>query len=209
MSRWWIVGLVVVLLGLNLWISSQALKPNARVRIPYSPTFLTQVQNNNVKEISSTGDSIQGEFSKAITYPAGDKNATATVNFSTQVPSFADNNALSKLLQDHNVTIDAKSPDSGPSFLTSLIFGFGPTILLVALFIFLMRRAAGGGGAGGLMSFGRSRARRVEADEQQVTFADVAGHRRGQGRADRDRRLPQATPTSTASSAAASRAASC
>ncbi len=174
-SRWWIVGLVVVLLGLNLWISSQALKPNARVRIPYSPTFLTQVQNNNVKEISSTGDSIQGEFSKAVTYPAGDKNATATVNFSTQVPSFADNTALSKLLQDHNVTIDAKSPDSGPSFLTSLIFGFGPTILLVALFIFLIRRAAAGGGAGGLMSFGRSRARRVEADEQQVTFSDVAG----------------------------------
>jgi cell division protease FtsH len=175
-SRWWIVGLVVVLLGLNLWISSQALKPNARVRIPYSPTFLTQVQNNNVKEISSTGDSIQGEFGKKVTYPAGDKNATATVNFSTQVPSFADNTALSKLLQEHNVTIDAKSPDSGPSFLTSLIFGFGPTILLVALFIFLIRRAAGGGGgAGGLMSFGRSRARRVEADEQQVTFSDVAG----------------------------------
>jgi cell division protease FtsH len=174
-SRWWIVGLVVVLLGLNLWISSQALKPNARVRIPYSPTFLTQVQNNNVKEISSTGDSIQGEFGKAVTYPAGDKNATATVNFSTQVPSFADNNALSNLLQDHNVTIDAKSPDSGPSFFTSLIFGFGPTILLVGLFIFLMRRAAAGGGAGGLMSFGRSRARRVEADEQQVTFSDVAG----------------------------------
>jgi cell division protease FtsH len=174
-SRWWIAGLVVVLLGLNLWISSQALKPNARVRIPYSPTFLTQVQNNNVKEISSTGDSIQGEFGKKVTYPAGDKNATATVNFSTQVPSFADNTALSKLLQDHNVTIDAKSPDSGPSFFTSLIFGFGPTILLVALFIFLMRRAASGGGAGGLMSFGRSRARRVEADEQQVTFSDVAG----------------------------------
>jgi cell division protease FtsH len=174
-SRWWIVGLVVVLLGLNLWISSQALKPNARVRIPYSPTFLTQVQNNNVNEISSTGDSIQGEFKAAVKYPADDKNATATVNFSTQVPSFADNATLSKLLQQHNVTIDAKSPDSGPSFLTSLIFGFGPTILLVGLFIFLMRRAAGGAGAGGLMSFGRSRARRVEADEQQVTFSDVAG----------------------------------
>jgi cell division protease FtsH len=174
-SRWWIVGLVVVLLGLNLWISSQALKPNARVRIPYSPTFLSQVQNNNVKEISSTGDSIQGEFNKAVKYPADDKSATATVNFSTQVPSFADNAMLSKLLEEHDVTIDAKSPDSGPSFLTSLIFGFGPTILLVALFIFLMRRAAGGAGAGGLMSFGRSRARRVEADEQQVTFSDVAG----------------------------------
>jgi cell division protease FtsH len=174
-SRWWIVALVVALLGLNLWISSQALKPNARVRIPYSPTFLTQVRNDNVREISSTGDSIQGIFDKAVKYPAGNQNATATIAFSTQVPSFADNAALSKLLQDHNVTIDANSPDSGPSFLTSLIFGFGPTLLLVALFVMLMRRAAGGGGAGGLMSFGRSRARRVEASEQPVTFTDVAG----------------------------------
>jgi cell division protease FtsH len=38
-----------------------------------------------------------------------------------------------------------------------------------------MRRAAAAGGAGGLMSFGRSRARRVEGQEQQITFADVAG----------------------------------
>jgi cell division protease FtsH len=173
--RWLIVILVLALFGLNLWISSQALKPNARVQIPYSPTFLTQVQNNNVREISSTGDSIQGEFFKAVKYPANAKDAQATTGFSTQVPSFADNTTLSKLLQDHNVTIDAKSPDSGPSFLTSLLFGFGPTLLLVALFVMFMRRAAGGGGAGGLMSFGRSRARRVEADEQPVTFADVAG----------------------------------
>ncbi len=43
------------------------------------------------------------------------------------------------------------------------------------LLIWFMRRAAAAGGAGGLMSFGRSRARRVESSEQPVTFADVAG----------------------------------
>ena len=42
------------------------------------------------------------------------------------------------------------------------------------LFVVLMRRAAGAG-AGGLMSFGRARARRAEEEEQTVTFADVAG----------------------------------
>jgi len=57
-----------------------------------------------------------------------------------------------------------------------LIFGFGPTLVLILLFVLIARRAAGGaGGAGGLMSFGRSRARRVEASEQPVTFEDVAG----------------------------------
>ena len=174
-ARWLVVLLVVGLLALNLWISSQALKPNARVRIPYSPTFISQVQGGNVSQISSTGDSIQGSFRTAVKYPPSDKSVQATTNFSTQVPSFADHNQLSGLLQSKGVTINAHSPDTGPSFLTSLLFGFGPTLVLILLFVLIMRRAAGAGGAGGLMSFGRSRARRVEASEQPVTFEDVAG----------------------------------
>ncbi len=175
-TRWLIIILIGVLLALNLWFSTQALKPNARVRIPYSPTFLSQVENNNVTQISSTGDSIQGSFRKGVTYPPGDSSAQATTNFSTQVPSFANGTQLAQLLEQHNVTIDANSPDTGPSLLESLILGFGPTLLLVLLIVFVMRRAASAaGGAGGLMSFGRSRARRVEGADQPVTFKDVAG----------------------------------
>jgi cell division protease FtsH len=166
---------VVALLALNLWISSQALQPNAPVRIPYSPTFINQVTNRNVSEISATGDSIQGTFKTALRYPPGDKTARPTTNFSTQVPSFANNAQLSNLLQDKGVTIAAKSPTSGPGVVESLLFGFGPTLLLILLFVFIARRAAGAGGAGGLMSFGRSRARRVEASDQHITFEDVAG----------------------------------
>jgi cell division protease FtsH len=171
----WIIGLVLVGLALNFWISSQALQPSAPIRVPYSPTFLAQVTAGNVSQIASTGDAIQGSFKKAVKYPANDPTARASTNFATQVPSFANNQQLSSLLQGQNVVIDAKPPNAGPSFLESLIFGFGPVILIVMLFVFIGRRAAAAGGAGGLMSFGRSRARRVEASEQPVTFADVAG----------------------------------
>jgi cell division protease FtsH len=171
----WIVGLVVVgVLALNFWISSQALKPASRVQIPYSPTFLQQVQNGNVTQISSTGDSIQGSLRSGVKYPP-DSSASPKTLFATQVPSFANNSQLSQLLQDHGVTINAHPANAGPSFLAELLFGFGPTLLLVLLFVFLMRRAAAAGGAGGLMSFGRSRARRVEGQEEPITFADVAG----------------------------------
>ncbi len=173
--RWLIALLIVVLLGLNFWLSSQALQPNSRVRIPFSPTFLTQVNTGNVQEVSSTNNAIQGTFKKEIKYPENDQNAQATTRFSTQVPSFANGSQLENTLISHGVTIDAKPPDSGPSFLASLIFGFGPTLLLVLLFVFIGRRAAQSGGAGGLMSFGRSRARRIEGGDQQVTFNDVAG----------------------------------
>jgi cell division protease FtsH len=168
--------IVVGLLALNLWISSQALQPNAPVRVPYSPTFLNQVKGNNVKQISSTGDAIQGTFKSAVRYPANDASVQPTSSFATQVPSFANNQELSTALQQHNVVIDAKAPNAGPGLLVSVLLGFGPTLLLVGLFVFVARRAAAGaGGAGGLMSFGRSRARRVEASEQPVTFEDVAG----------------------------------
>ena len=170
-QRIWLAVIVLGLLALNLWISSQALKPNPRVSIPYSPTFLYEVNHDNVSLVSSTSLAIQGTFKRAIDYQGSN-----TIYFSTQIPSFADNHALYSLLRDKNVTLAAQNPNQGASFLTELILGFGPTILLVLLFVFLMRRAAGAaGGAGGLMSFGRSRARRVEALEQPVTFEDVAG----------------------------------
>jgi cell division protease FtsH len=172
-TRWWIAGAVVVLLAINLWVSSQALQPNASIRIPYSPTFLNQVQVNNVSSISSTGDAISGTFKAAISYPA---NTPKSTNFSTQIPSFADNASLFSALRHDGVTINAQPTNKGPSVAESLIFGFGPTLLLVLLFVFIARRsAAAGGGAGGLMSFGRSRARRVEASDQHITFEDVAG----------------------------------
>src|SRR5438270_814670 len=174
-GRWLVVLLVVALLAINLWVSSQALQPKARVQIPYSPTFLSQVQSGNVSDISSTGDSIQGTFRHAVKYPANSSRAQPTTLFSTQVPSFADNSQLSSLLQSKGVTINAHPGQNGPSFLTSLLFGFGPTLLLILLFVLIMRRAAAAGGAGGIMSFGRSQARRVESSEQPVTFADVAG----------------------------------
>ncbi len=174
--RWIALVLIAALLGLNFWVSSQVLGPNPRVSIPYSPTFLNQVDTNNVSSISSTGASIQGTFKKAIKYPADSSSAPTTPYFSTQIPSFASNSELFALLQKHNVTIEAHPANAGPSFLASLIFGFGPTLLFLLLLVWVFRRAAaGGGGAGGLMSFGRSRARRVEAADQRVTFDDVAG----------------------------------
>ncbi|MDQ6835393.1 MAG: ATP-dependent zinc metalloprotease FtsH [Actinomycetota bacterium] len=174
-SRWWLVPVLLGLLAVNLWVTNQALQPNQPVRIPYSPNFLNQVTHGNVKSISSTGDAIQGTFRAALRYPSGTPSATPTTNFATQVPSFANNQALSTLLQGHNVTIDAQVPHPGPSLLQSVLYGFGPTLLLIGLFVLVARRASGGGGAGGLMSFGRSRARRVEASDQHITFEDVAG----------------------------------
>jgi cell division protease FtsH len=164
----------VVILGVLLvinYISVAVFAPQpTRVKIPYSPTFLTQVRADTVKEIASTGDTIKGDFKKKIKVEGKEAE-----HFDTQVPSFANRAQLSSLLEDHNVTVNAKPPGER-SALATLLLTFGPTLLLVALFVFLMRRAAGGGGGGGVLGqFGRSRAKRVEGESQTVNFSDVAG----------------------------------
>jgi cell division protease FtsH len=173
--RWLAVLFILALLALNLWVSSRALSPSPRVQIPYSPTFLKQVSNGNVVSISTTGESIQGTFKNGVRYPSS--SSQQAVYFSTQIPSFASNQQLLTLLENKGVTINAHPADTGPSTLTELIVGFGPTLLFLLVIVWFFRRAAagGGGGAGGLMSFGRSRARRVEGADQHVTFDDVAG----------------------------------
>jgi len=63
-------------------------------------------------------------------------------------------------------------------YFDSFIWGFGPILLLVFLWIFLMRRMSGGAGGmgGGIFSVGRSKAQLFEKGAVvKVTFKDVAG----------------------------------
>ena len=157
--------ILVILLFINYALVAVFAPPEERKRIPYTPTFIEQVRGGNVKEISSRGETLQGDFRREF------KGAE---HFKTEVPTFADTRQLSRLLQEKNVTVNAKPP-SERSFWQTLIFSFGPTILIVALFIWLFRRAARAGGGGMLGQFGRSKARLAKASEQRVTFEDVAG----------------------------------
>ncbi|HEY2397552.1 MAG TPA: ATP-dependent zinc metalloprotease FtsH [Solirubrobacteraceae bacterium] len=168
--------LVVVLLALN-WISLLAVRPGGlpRVHVPFNPYFLTEVQANEVRSISSRGDTIEGTFAAKVRYPTGSAEATPTTLFSTEVPTFWNTNQLSALLQAHHVQINAQPTTQRVSLLSELLLGFGPTVLIVGLFVLIARRSARAGGMGALGNFGRSQARRVDPQQIRVTFDDVAG----------------------------------
>jgi cell division protease FtsH len=167
------IGVLVALLAVNFILALVTGSPEERTRVPYQPFFLEQVRSGNMKEISSTEQTIEGQLKKPANYtPPGGKAETVD-KFKTQVPAFIDTASLTKLLDDQNVVVNASAPDSGRSPFWTLILGFGPTILLVALFVYFARRMSAGGALGG---FGRSQARRVQPDTQsRVTFDDVAG----------------------------------
>jgi cell division protease FtsH len=171
----WIFAAVLLAINILSVVMTRS-SGQPRVKVPFSPYFLHQVEAGKVASISSKSDTIEGTFSQKLTYPAGSEDATPTTLFSTEVPTFWDSTSLTKLLQAKGVQVNAQNPNPGRSLLGEILLGFGPTLLLIGLFYFLAVRArSAGGGLGGLGNFGRSQARRVDPTTIQVTFDDVAG----------------------------------
>jgi cell division protease FtsH len=171
---WWIL---VILLAVN-WFLAPVLYPSGpeRTTVSYS-FFIKQFDAKNLKEITTSGtegNTIKGSFKQKATYAPDGGSGKQVLNFKTQRPGPPPDGVSYSAVTASGVTVNAKSADQARSLVETLLIGFGPTILLVALFIFIMRRAAAGAG-GGLMGFGRSRAKRYEASAQRTTFADVAG----------------------------------
>lgn len=68
--------------------------------------------------------------------------------------------------------------EEGDDAMWSFLISFGPFILFVLIWIFLMKRMSGGagGGPGGVFSVGKAKAQLFDKDNNpQVTFKDVAG----------------------------------
>ena len=167
-SRGFWIYLVIALL-LNYLLSVFLTSGPTRVTVPYT-TFLQQLNADNLKDISSQGNSMQGDFKKTVSY--GTASGTA---FQTERPAFAQDDLLS-LLTQHNVSVTATPPGSGQSPLLTLLFSFGPALLLIGGILYLNRRMAGAGAGGFLGAFGRSQARLYTPDSgPRTTFNDVAG----------------------------------
>jgi cell division protease FtsH len=171
-SRWrpqrWFWPALLGLLVLNWVIGSAVLAPTKRLSLPYT-TFTAELDRANIAEVSSKGDTIQGTLKQPITYPPPPADGKTSKLFQTQRPSYANDDILSEM-KAQGVVVNAKPVTEPPSWWQTLLFSFGPTILLVVLFVMLMRRA--GGGIGG---FGKSKAKLYEPDRTRTTFADVAG----------------------------------
>jgi cell division protease FtsH len=171
---WIILGVLLAVNWIGVLMTQSSGQP--RVRVPFSPYLLQQIRAGHVDSISSKGDTIEGTFTKKVTYPHGSTTAKSTTLFSSEVPTFWDNASLTALLQSKGVQVNAQNPNGGTSLLGEILLGFGPTLLFIGLFWFLARRAqSGAGGLGGLGNFGRSQARRVDPEKIKVTFDDVAG----------------------------------
>jgi cell division protease FtsH len=163
---------VVGLLALNFVIASFVPSKPDRIEVPYTQ-FLAQVDRNNVKDVFAKGDSLQGTFKMKV--DPQESSHKPDTKFTTFRPAFApSNDDLLTQLRQKGVVVTAKALDQGRSLWADVLLFFGPTLLLVGIFVFAARRAAGG--AAGIGGLGRSRAKRYDiAEVSRTTFADVAG----------------------------------
>lgn len=103
-------------------------------------------------------------------------NSGVVAKVTTRIPSaqsFQDD--AKRWKEEGRYTGSVKYEESG-SF-TTLLWSFGPIILLIAFWFFIMRRMSGGGGSGGnVFNVGKSKAQIFDKDSaNKVTFKDVAG----------------------------------
>jgi cell division protease FtsH len=91
--------------------------------------------------------------------------------YSVNYPSNESQVRFQQDLEEKNVNFDSKGTGSSPwwTILTSLL----PFVLLFGFWIFLMNQVQGGGSK--VMSFGKSRAKRMTPDSPKIGFKDVAG----------------------------------
>ena len=148
---WVVVGLFMILL-FNLF-TFQGQSPDEEVKFS---EFVSRVEQGDVREVTIRGNYINGLF----------KDGRPFRTYMVEYPD------LVKVLRDHHVTINAKPPEDNPWYVTLLVT-WGPFILFLGLWFFLMRQMQIGGNKA--LSFGRSRARLLTEDRKKVTFSDVAG----------------------------------
>src|SRR6266567_7169172 len=126
--------------------------------------LLTQLNSGSVSQLSLD----QKDNSVSVTLNASQGGTKYSVGYpDTYAPT------LIKLAQQDvpagGFDVQSKSSNGWLSLLTYIL----PFIIFIGFWIFLMNQVQGGGSK--VMSFGKSRAKRLSVDSPKITFRDVAG----------------------------------
>ena len=150
----WVIVAMILMTVFQQFGARQA----SQTTIPYSD-FIQQVKEGQIQEAVIEGNVIRGMSEGGKPY----------VTYAPQSDIW-----LTSDLLKNNVKVEVK-PEQQQSVLMSIFISWFPMLLLIGVWIFFMRQMQGGGGRGGAFSFGKSKARMLDENNNQITFADVAG----------------------------------
>jgi cell division protease FtsH len=153
--------LIVVVLA---FFAQKLISPGETKSPPSYGQFITQLQEGDVKKVDlRTKDNVI-----AVTLNDGKKYETGFTDASAdRLDARLEAAKAQHKLQDYNV-----EPRKSSAWLGLLTYVL-PFVIFIAFWIFLMNQVQGGGSK--VMSFGKSRAKRMSVDSPKITFRDVAG----------------------------------
>lgn len=175
-SLYWMYAIILIILAGILYIDN-----NSMMKEVSFSDFEKIVSQGGVKEITIYGNKREAEatLSDSVAqkqFPQYKKDSGITAKIAAQIPS-------ADMLQEKIDAWQASGKfkgdvkyDRGSDF-SSYIWTFGPIVLLIAFWLWMMRRMSGkDSGGGGVFSVGKSKAKIFDKDGPiQVTFKDVAG----------------------------------
>ncbi len=152
----------LLIIAVLIFLASRTLLPGSseQRKITYSEA-MAEIRNGGVDEV------VFDPRRQSITLTLVGEGGKVKVNYPT--PQSATN--FQNLLEQENIKFDSKGTGSSPWW--SLLISVLPFVIIIAFWIFLMNQMQGGGSK--VMSFGKSRAKRMSPDSPKVTFKDVAG----------------------------------
>ncbi|MGX7051219.1 ATP-dependent zinc metalloprotease FtsH [Leuconostoc palmae] len=93
---------------------------------------------------------------------------------STLLPNDASLKSVTQAASDTDTDVVTKQQESS-GFWLNLLVSLIPVLLIVGVFYLMMSQAGGKGGQGGMMSFGKSKAKPSDPKDNKVRFSNVAG----------------------------------
>ncbi|MDR3408272.1 MAG: ATP-dependent zinc metalloprotease FtsH [Methylovirgula sp.] len=153
-ALWVIIFLLVVALVMLFYNPGQHTASQDSVSFS---EFLNDVQTGQVRDVTIVGNEVSGHL----------KNDKSFATYTPNDPS------LVQSLVKNGVTINARPPSDGNSWLLTLLINGLPIIAFVGMWIFVTRQMQGAGGKA--LGFGKSKAKLLTEAHGRITFEDVAG----------------------------------
>ncbi len=156
----------LIAIVLVVWLASSQLMHTSSTAVPGVSTYY-ELQQWIATDQKPVFDKVVFNPSKRSITATQKDGKSVTVHY----PSDQSALQFQDLLDKHHVNYDSKGV--GGFSWASTIVGFLPILLLIGFWIFLMNQMQGGGSK--VMSFGKSRAKRMAPDSPKIGFKDVAG----------------------------------
>ncbi len=180
----WVYLVIVGLLGfLVLNSGGPSLLPSSGKEVPYSQfrTYVTKGYASRIvadKKNGSLRMYVQQDHVRDV-FPTSSVQPGAEVYVQTDFPSADKLDTFVEQQQEAGNFQGEVTYEQGDVLFHNFLWSFGPLILIVLFWMFMLRGAGGksvGGGPMGIFNVGKSRAKLVEKDQRdKVTFRDVAG----------------------------------